>query len=204
MRNDNKGFSLLELIITIAVMTVLVGLMATQYLRYVEKAKKAVDMETADEIAHAYMMACARHPEVYTYMEDWRSSRYSNLHTTVTATVNGQSESYRVALIVASENTTFTGQQREYLSGFYDTLNAELNLRSGNGANKSMKPKYQVTKSGPHSSGESHRSYSKVDRWRIVERLDNGAIEVWSADGSKFGGWPQFRVWPTPDDEYTN
>jgi hypothetical protein len=42
-----------------------------------------------------------------------------------------------------------------------------------------------------------------VDRWRIVKRLDNGQIEVWTADGTRFGGWPQFRVWPVPDDVYT-
>ena len=204
MKKDNQGFTLLELIILIAVMSVLVGMMATQYVKYVERAKKAKDMQTADEIAHAYMMAVAVHPEVFDLMEEWRTSKHANLHTTVTATVNGVSESYRVALIVASENTTFTGKQLEYVSGFYDTLNRELNLVTTPGAvNNSMLPQYQVKKSGSHSSGESWRSYSKVDRWRIVERLDTGSIEVWSADGSKYGGWPQFRVWPNADDEYT-
>lgn len=204
MKKDNQGFTLVELIITIAVMTVLVGMMATQYLKYVERAHKARDMTTADEIAHAYMMAVAVHPEVYGLMEEWKTSKHANLHTTVSATVNGVTETYKVALIVASENTTFTGKQLEYVSGFYDTLNGELNLNTAKGAvNKSMLPQYQAKKSGEHSSGESWRSYSKVDRWRIVERLDTGAIEVWSADGSKYGGWPQFRVWPDPDDEYT-
>lgn len=204
MKKDNQGFTLVELIITIAVMTVLVGMMATQYLKYVERAHKARDMTTADEIAHAYMMAVAVHPEVYSLMEEWKTSKHANLHTTVSATVNGVTETYKVALIVASENTTFTGKQLEYVSGFYDTLNGELNLNTARGAvNKSMLPQYQAKKSGAHSSGESWRSYSKVDRWRIVERLDTGDIEVWSADGSKYGGWPQFRVWPNADDEYT-
>lgn len=202
---DDRGVTLIELIIVVAIMAVLSGFVTMQLLHYVERARKAQDVNTADTIGRAYMIAAASHPDVYFLMEDWRTSKYSNLQTTVTATVNGKTESYKVALIVASENTTFTGKQGEYMDGFYETLNGELGLRTGKNAyNKEMVPRHKVKKSGAHSSGEANRSYSKVDRWRIVERVDNGQIEVWSADGSKFGGWPQFRVWPDPDDEYRN
>ena len=34
---DNKGFSLVELIIVIAIMVILVAVLAPQYLKYVEK-----------------------------------------------------------------------------------------------------------------------------------------------------------------------
>ena len=36
-KNDNKGFSLVELIIVVAILAILVGLLAPQYLKYVEK-----------------------------------------------------------------------------------------------------------------------------------------------------------------------
>lgn len=38
-RESNKGFSLVELIIVVAMMAVLMALLAPQYIRYVEKAK---------------------------------------------------------------------------------------------------------------------------------------------------------------------
>ena len=43
---NNKGFSLVELIIVIAIMAVLIGVLAPQYLKYVEKSRVSSD-ETA-------------------------------------------------------------------------------------------------------------------------------------------------------------
>ena len=40
----NKGFSLVELIIVIAIMAVLVGVLAPQFLKYVEQSRKSTDV----------------------------------------------------------------------------------------------------------------------------------------------------------------
>ena len=47
---NNKGFSLVELIIVIAIMAVLVGVLAPAYLRYVEKSRKSADIQAIDSI----------------------------------------------------------------------------------------------------------------------------------------------------------
>jgi type IV pilus assembly protein PilA len=53
MRLKNKGFSLIELIIVVAIMAVLVGVMAPQYAKYLEKTKKSIDCNAISTILDA-------------------------------------------------------------------------------------------------------------------------------------------------------
>ena len=49
-KKDNKGFTLVELVIVIAILAILVGLLAPQYTKYVEKSRKAADASNMDEL----------------------------------------------------------------------------------------------------------------------------------------------------------
>ena len=60
---DNQGFSLVELIIVIAIMAVLVGVLAPAYLRYVEKSRKSADIQAIDAVMSA-MEAAAIDPSL--------------------------------------------------------------------------------------------------------------------------------------------
>lgn len=50
---NNKGFSLVELIIVIAIMAVLVGVLAPTYLKFVERSRKSTDVQNVAEIVTA-------------------------------------------------------------------------------------------------------------------------------------------------------
>lgn len=53
----NKGFSLVELIIVIAIMAILIGVMAPQLLRYVERTRVSSDTQLADSVRTAVRTA---------------------------------------------------------------------------------------------------------------------------------------------------
>lgn len=62
---NNKGFSLVELIIVIAIMAVLIVVLAPQYLKYVEKSRNSTDVTNATEIVTAIQVYAAD-PDVAT------------------------------------------------------------------------------------------------------------------------------------------
>ena len=59
MKNNNKGFSLVELIVVIAIMAVLVGVLAPTLLRYVEKSRVQKDESAVEEVRNAVVIAMA-------------------------------------------------------------------------------------------------------------------------------------------------
>lgn len=58
-KTNNKGFSLVELIVVVAIMAVLMVVLAPQYLRYVEKTRLQKDNSAIAEIANAIKISAA-------------------------------------------------------------------------------------------------------------------------------------------------
>ena len=74
-KKNNKGFTLVELVIVIAILAILVGLLAPQYTKYVEKSRKSADASNMDEIIKAI--------EVH-YVEQGVNSTGADMTVTVT------------------------------------------------------------------------------------------------------------------------
>ena len=58
-KKDNKGFTLVELVIVIAILAILVGILAPQYTKYVEKSRKSADASNLDEMVKAVQVYAA-------------------------------------------------------------------------------------------------------------------------------------------------
>ena len=59
MKKDNKGFSLVELIIVIAIMAILIGVVALQVVPYLEKSRVGKDRQLVDTVYSAFQTAIA-------------------------------------------------------------------------------------------------------------------------------------------------
>lgn len=63
---NNKGFSLVELIIVIAIMVILVVVIAPQYTKFVSNSRIAADVQTAQALATAIDVAVANDEKPFT------------------------------------------------------------------------------------------------------------------------------------------
>lgn len=104
-RKNNKGFSLVELIVVVAIMAVLIGVLVPTLVRNVEKSKKQKDISTVEEVRNQMTIALA-------------DEKYSSLSGTVTCN-NG-----KVELVAASANA-LGDKGADYIKEVCQNLNAK-------------------------------------------------------------------------------
>lgn len=131
-KKDNKGFSLVELIIVVAILAILVGLLAPQYIKYVEKSRKSADASNLSEMVNA----------VQIYAADAESSLPAGTYT----------------ITIKKSNTTITGGTAAGLKAIKDAVAetapdyANTKLKSSkwgeNADNENISASIEVTNEG--------------------------------------------------------
>lgn len=63
-KKTDRGFSLIELIIAIAILIILTGLLVPQFMKYIEKSRKAACLNNVDVMIKEYQVAMIDNPDI--------------------------------------------------------------------------------------------------------------------------------------------
>ena len=135
---NNKGFSLVELIVVIAIMAILIGVAVPVYSSYVEKSQKAADIQLVDEIIHALQIAAVG-DNWYQTVKPGSAVGAIVLTPDSKVTVTGN-----IALLEKALGNTFGWDYKEKLNLSYDGWNIEYNNSSFAGSESALLGKVDV------------------------------------------------------------
>jgi len=120
MKRQNKGFSLVELIIVIAIMAILAAAIAPALIRYIDKSRKADDLSAAEVINSSMSSALANedaYDDIQTYMNG-----------SVIATA---SAGQPFSLSISGAGQTFLNELNSNLGGSAPKLKFKKNSQNG-------------------------------------------------------------------------
>ena len=138
---NNKGFSLVELIIVIAIMAILVGVMAPQLIKYIEKANVSADTQVCDSVRTAVqttiMDPAIVTDKTYTDVTTNTETTYASLDTLISS-AGAASFGTNIADLLSLSATTGTDAllQDQLKSAGTDAAGLAFNVYLGtNGSN---------------------------------------------------------------------
>ena len=110
MKKTNKGFSMVELIIVIAIMAILAGALAPTLIKYINKSRLSTDIQTGQTIATSITAALA--------VENAYDVAQDSSGTVVYDTwLNAQGSAMQNEVKTAMGNTTPTGKSKKDVTG---------------------------------------------------------------------------------------
>lgn len=138
---SNRGFSLVELIIVIAIMAILAGALAPALIKYINKSRRSADIQNADEIrsvcieiasdADVYEKSFGTGDEFEFYTGGYKPETGTNVQKLSAASDHKELASALIEAIGTAEITMKYGENGGKANkgyGFYVYINPELNM----------------------------------------------------------------------------
>jgi prepilin-type N-terminal cleavage/methylation domain-containing protein len=191
-KNRLKGFTLIEIIVVIAIIGVLAAILVPSVTGYIAKARKTHDMSSGRKISEDIMSLLSENEQAEkSFYDDSQATQHPQWHKTDPVT----GDNYDLIVVAVMNGGSgcsgafwnWTETEPEY-KDFVDALNADLGY---SGTNTKIPIKYQ-----PKDASKP------VNRWFICYRSDDHSeIELWVGNGgsqSQGKGEPMYRTYPKP------
>ena len=133
-KKNNKGFSLVELIVVIAIMAVLVGVLAPTLIGNIEKSRESKDLQNLDSIRQAVVTALANeaaYNEVVTSSGTSISAGGSGSALSVPATYSAFSSEFSSIITTAPQMTSTQGKSGNLTITISSTGAVEVGVKGG-------------------------------------------------------------------------
>ena len=205
---NNKGFSLVELIIVIAIMAILVAIIVPNFLQYLDKARKVRDLEMARVLGTAMERVLA--------LDEAAGKEWQNLPDNVIWFEVRDPETGKKYKLINCMEWTLTAEGDIDANSYHSEDNARNGIlrdahRSGDhgggaGINTNLYNAY-AEELAQYDINIFYRKYN-IRQYRVLKRADNGKPEVWvcavkpRTDGEGRNGFLYYRLWPDYNPEY--
>ena len=184
-RNRKRGFTLIELIVVIAIIGVLAAILVPSLIGYIKKSKRRADISTSREIYNGVVAILADNEDLQeAFVKDNESKGQ------VTIPDGGTGDTYELYVVCSKDGAKNTGgHQPLWSNGSTDSQPFEDALNNMLGTGRTP-VKYITSDKG-----------KQLNRWFICSR-DNSyeSVEIWVGDGSN--DTPMFRLWPDTQPDY--
>ena len=176
--NFKKGFTLIELIVVIAIIGVLASILVPSVMGYVRKANRSTDLSTAKTISNDTAIVISGDGE--------GAESYSgkcSISRNVTVIHAGKSESYTIDVVSRRDANT----DSDWKSFDADTAKFVKELNKMESADVALKFR-------------TLSNHDELESWFVCRRAGNPlSVEVWAGDS---GNNPLYGVWPETEDRY--
>ena len=184
------GFTLVELIVVIAIIGVLAAILIPSMMGYIKKSKRSSDVTSAKTIYDTVMAVLADNEDVRDSFTANNASREVTIKD-VNASTDGRSKNYTLYVVCTKDGSGSAGGDRSLWNGGSAEAQSFQDALNGTFGKGKIPIKYTESASG-----------KSLNRWFVCYR-DGDAIdaEVWVGDGKS--NTPVYRLWPYTDPSYS-
>lgn len=191
---NNKGFSLVELIIVIAIMAILAAAIAPALVRYIDKSRRADDLALCETVGKAVLLTINSgdadvggvDTDLY---ELWVSNSFSNTRYSVSVDGGPQYQVENIAYWQNGQNgDIFVHGGATDVQPFVDAVNTNLGT-----------PQAKLLKNTKDPAGSTNH----LDTIYVMKHVATSEIEVWVGyGGGGTTGTPLYMLYPNPCSYY--